>query len=97
VAIWGNGTIAVISNGSIEKTYSTICSSNLASISVDSFGYLALSCSGHIKIFLYDTNMQYKNKSMHLEAFAFGGVYDARFDTNNRLAICGITNVAIYN
>jgi hypothetical protein len=92
VAIWGSGAVSVISNGTIENTYSTICSSNLAGISVDSFGYLALSCRGDSKVFLYDTNMQYTNKSI-----AFGSVYDARFDTNNKLAICGGTNVAIYN
>jgi hypothetical protein len=36
--------------------------------------------------------MQYSNKSI-----AFGGAFDARFDSNNKLAICGGTNVAIYN
>jgi hypothetical protein len=92
VAIWGNGIIAVISNGTIEKTYPAKCSSNLAGISVDAFGYFALSCSGNGQVFLYDTSMQYTNKSI-----AFGGVYDARFDTNKKLGICGGTNAAIYN
>jgi hypothetical protein len=36
--------------------------------------------------------MNYTNKSI-----AFGGVTDARLDPNKRLAICGGTNVAIYN
>jgi hypothetical protein len=92
VGIWGSCAVSVISNGTIENTYSTICSSNLARISIDSFGYFALSCSGNSKVYLYDTNMQYTNKSIGL-----GGAFDARLDTNCRLAICGGTNVAIYN
>ena len=64
VARVSSAMVAIISNGTIEKTYSTKCSSYLAGISVDAFGYFALSCSGNGQVFLYDTNMQYTNKSI---------------------------------
>ena len=95
VALYANANIAVISNGVVENTYPTVCSGTFNRISVDSFGYFALSCYGDGQIYLYDSNIQYTNKSIE-----FGGVYDARLDTNNRLAICGGTSwgsIKIYN
>ena len=53
-------------------------------ISVDSFGFFALSCYEDAKVYLYDVNLKYASKSI-----VFGNVYDARIDTNNRFAICG--------
>jgi hypothetical protein len=75
----------------IGNTYSTQCSSALGRILVDSLGYFALSCYGDAQVYLYDSNMQYTNKSIGI-----GNVNNARLDTNKRLAICG-SNVAIYN
>ncbi len=89
---WGSSAVSVISNGTIKNTYSTICSTNLAGISVDSFGYFVISCSRNSSVYLYDSNMNYTNKSI-----ALGDAFDARLDTNSRLAICGGKNVAIYN
>jgi hypothetical protein len=93
VTIWIDGTVAFISNGTIVNTYSTICESLLSRISVDSYGYFAISCNGKNQTYLYDSNMQYTNKSIQLGV----NINDARLDTNNRLAICGGKNVTIYN
>ncbi len=46
VSLNNNGNVAVISNGVIENTLLTLCSSGLYRLSVDSFGYFALSCYG---------------------------------------------------
>jgi hypothetical protein len=92
VAMYHSVNVIVISNGTIENSYSTQCYGSLARISVDSFGYLALSCNGNGQVYLYDSNMKYTNKSI-----GFVDGWDARLDTNNRLAICGVTNVAIYS
>ncbi len=93
VAIYNNNyNVAVISNGVIENTYLTQCSSYLVRISVDSFGYFALSCENG-QAYLYDSNMQYTSKSIGIGAW----VGNVNFDTNNRLAVCGWTNVNIYN
>ncbi len=86
------GKIIEISNNGTVKTYSTKCANQLSSLSVDSFGYFALSCEGSSQVYIYDSNMQYTNKSI-----AFVDAFDARLDTNSRLAICGGPNVAIYN
>jgi hypothetical protein len=91
VAIYGNGNIVVISNDVIENTVSSVCTAILPRISVDSFGYFALSCSGDSNIYLYDSVMQYTNKYI-----AFNGIMDARFDTNDRFAICGGSNLKFY-
>jgi hypothetical protein len=91
VAVFNNGNVVIISNGVIENTYSTMCSQNLDRVSIDSFGYIALSCSWSGQVYLYDSNMNYTNKSI-----SFGGVCDARLDTNKRLTICGGTNVVFY-
>ena len=56
------GYVAIISNGMIENTFTTVCFGRLASISVDSVGYFALSCAGDGKVYLYDSNMQYTSK-----------------------------------
>jgi hypothetical protein len=62
------------------------------SISYDSFGYFAQSCWSDNKVYIYDSNMQYTNKSI-----ALTGVIDARFDSNKRFAVCGGASVKIYN
>ncbi len=91
VALNDYGNIAVISNGVIENTHSTICSGSLARISVDLFGYFALTCYGDGQVYLYNSNMQYTSKSI-----GFAYVNDARLDTNRRLAVCGRDTVIIY-
>jgi len=93
VALYNNGNVTVISNGTIENIYPTACLAPFYSISVDSFGYFALSCYGNGQVYLYDSNMQYTSKSIGLGE----NVNDPRLDTNNRLAICGGTNITIYN
>ena len=84
---------AVISNGSIENIYPTVCLTNLYRISVDSFGFFALSCNGNGQVYFYDSNIEYTNKSIGFGA----NVLHARLDTNNGLAICGGAYVKIYN
>ena len=94
VALWNNGNVAVISNYIVEKTFSTVCPGSLSRISVDPFAYFALPCYNNNQVYIYYTdNMQYTNKSI---GFA-SAVSDARLDTNNRLVLSGVTNVAIYN
>ena len=39
-----NANVAVISNGVLSNTFFSRCSTSLAGISVDSYGYFALSC-----------------------------------------------------
>jgi hypothetical protein len=92
IVFWNTHNVAIITNGVNKTLYSTKCSSNLAGISVDAFGYFALSCASNSQVYLYDKNMQYTNKTI-----AYGGAFDARLDTNSRLAICGGASVAIYN
>jgi len=93
VALYNNDNVAVISNGTIENIYPTVCLAPFYSISVYSFGYFALSCYRNSQVYLYDSNMQYTSKSIGLGE----NVNDPRLDTNNRLAICGGKNVTIYN
>jgi hypothetical protein len=92
VTILNPGNVAIISNGVIVYTFPTMCSQGLFSISDDSFGYLALSCWGDNEVYIYDSNMQYMNKSIEL-----GSVRDGRLDTNKRFAICNDNTVKIYN
>ncbi len=76
VALNLNG-IAIISSNLTINTFPTICSEGSLSISYDSFEYFALSCWGDNIVYIYDSNMQYKNKSI-----GFFSPFDARFDTN---------------
>jgi hypothetical protein len=92
VAKYYSLNVAVISNGVVENTYPTVCSNALIRISVDSFGYFALSC-GNGQAYLYDSNMQYTSKSIGIGVW----VGNVKFDTNNRLAVCGSTVVKIFN
>jgi hypothetical protein len=93
VAIYiNNYNVAVISNGIIENTHLTQCSSYLIRISVDSFGYFALSCENG-QAYLYDSNIQYTSKSIGIGVW----VGTVNFDINKRLAVCGSKNVNIYN
>ena len=80
VAIKDYGNVAVILNSVIENTYSTVCSGSLARISVDSFGYFALSC-GDGQAYLYDSIMQYASKSIGIGV----SIENVRLDTNNRV------------
>jgi hypothetical protein len=83
--------VTVISNYTVEKEFSTKCSGHLVSLSVDFLGYFALSCNNDNKIYIYDSNMHYTNKSV-----VFGNVFDARLDTDNKFAMCGGSNVKVY-
>jgi hypothetical protein len=91
VSLWDDGTVVVISNGLIENQYSTQYSINLARVSVDAFGYIALSCPGDGCVYLYDSIMQNTNKNI-----AFPGIFDARLDLNDELISCGDQNVKLY-
>ena len=91
VVIYLTSNVAVISNGVIENTFPIQCY-HLASISVDSFGYFALSCEGDGKAYIYDSSMNYTNKYIGLDF-----VLDARLDINNYFAIGGQKNVKIYS
>jgi hypothetical protein len=92
VSLNNDGNVAVISNGVIENTFSTLCSSGLYRLSVDSFGYFALSC-GNGQAYLYDSNMLYTSKSIGIGVW----IGNVKFDTNNRLVVCGETVVKIFN
>jgi hypothetical protein len=93
VASYYTGNVAVISNNLIvTTTYLSRCLGPLGAISVDSFGYFALSCGGDGKVYIYDSNMNYTNKFI-----SFENVLDARLDINTNFAICGGWNVKIYS
>jgi hypothetical protein len=93
VASYFNGYVAVISSNLIvTTTYQSRCSVYLGAISVDSFGYFALSCKGDGKVYIYDSNNNYTNKFI-----SFDYVLDARLDINTNLAVCGGRNVKIYS
>ncbi len=89
--IYAAGSIGVstISNGIVNK-FSAIPS--LHRISYDSYGYFAQASWSNSKVYIYDSNMKYTNKSI-----AFAGVNDARFDTNQRFVICSEGSIKIYS
>ena len=91
VGEWNTGIIVVITNGTVA-TYASKCTSELSNINVDSAGYFVISCHSNGIAYLYDSNLQYTNKST-----AVSGIFDTNLDLNNRLAICSLTNVFIYN
>jgi hypothetical protein len=94
VVSWYSGKISVFSDvGVAGDSNPTQCSSGLASISVDSFGYFALSCYDSNLAYIYNSSLQYTGKSIGLT-----NVFATRLDTNYRFGICGsINNVKIYN
>ena len=96
VSVWHTGNVVVIKNdGLVESVHETVCLTQFSRISVDSFGYFALSCARDGHVYLYDSSMQYTNESI---GFSENGlIWDARLDTNDRLAICVGLNVYIYN
>ncbi len=76
----------------VESVNPTQCSSGLAGISVDSFGYFALSCHDSNSVYIYSASLQYTGKSIGLtNAFA------TRYDTNYRLGISVLNNVKVHN
>jgi hypothetical protein len=92
VAIWGNGNVGVITDGSNQvQSFATECPSILSSISVDFYGYLALSCSGNSQVYIYDSSITYQSKSKGIN------IFDARLDSNGRFATCWGSSVTIYN
>ena len=91
VVLFYSGYVAVILNGVLQNSFSTECSVLLTGVSIDPFGYFALSCWGDNKVYIYDSNMQYTNKSI-----THKNVMDTRLDTNNRLTMCGGANVVVY-
>ena len=78
--------IVKISIASIAKTYSTTCLLSV-SINADSFGYFAFACTS---LCVYDSTFRFTYKCLSVTAI------DARFDTNNRLAICTVNDVYVY-
>jgi hypothetical protein len=93
VVSWYSGKLSVISDvGVNEGSNPTQCSSGLAGISVDSFGYFALSCYDSNFVYIYNSNRQYTNKSIGIS-----NAMATRLDTNYRFGICGSNNVKVYN
>ncbi len=88
---WTANKLAVIDGSTQIQYVLTQLSYDFVGISVDEFGYFALSCYD-FNVYIYDSNLTYTNKLI-----GFDVVRDARLDTNNRLAICGGSNVAIYD
>ena len=69
----------------------TLCPSGGANINFDSVAYFSISCNGNGISYLYDTSLQFTNKSIK-----FDGIFDANYDSSNRLAMCGTNGVAVY-
>ncbi len=85
-------SIAIISSNLTLNLFPNIYSQGSLYISYDSFGYFAHSCWRDNKVYIYDSNMHYKNKSIE-----FLIPMDARFDSNKRFSICGAATVKIYS
>ena len=89
---WLNSNyISVIQNGNVINNFTTLCSQMLSSITVDSYGYLALSCRSNNILYLYHVNGSYMNKY-----FSLANLFYANYDTQNRLAIDGINKIFVY-
>jgi hypothetical protein len=63
VVSWYSGKLSVFSDvGVAGDSNPTQCSSGLACISVDSFGYFALSCYLSNLAYIYNSSLQYTGK-----------------------------------
>ena len=94
--IASSNQVAVIQNGWVSN-YFTIsqCSTiqnTMDSITVDSFGYLAFSCTKNNLIVIYDWNGNYMNKSVS----TLNTPYISAIDSNGRFVIMAYSSLDIY-
>jgi hypothetical protein len=89
-----NKIIKLLANGTITSEYETIClssSNQIASITIDSFGYLAVSCNSDGKILLLDYNLNYLNQYLTTSA-----PYVTAIDSYGRFVIMTANGLEIY-
>ena len=89
VSYWsGSSNISVINNGN----FTTLCPEKLISLTVDSFGYMAVSCQNNSILYLYHVNGSYMNKSISTATLLFYANYDAQ----NFIAIGANNKIFVY-
>ena len=87
-----NGYIEVFKNEKSISYQSTVCS-HLYAISLDIYGYLIVSCFIDSKLYLYDVNGNYQNKSIELPGKPFYVTYDSQ----GRITVAAQTKLAVYS
>jgi hypothetical protein len=90
-----NKIIKLLINGTITSEYETICLSSylqIASITIDSFGYLAVTCNADGKILLLDYNLNYLNQYL----ITSNGPHVTSIDSYGRFVIMTGDGLEIY-
>ena len=83
----------MIQNGIVINSFTTLCLSQLVSLTVDSNGYMAVSCQIPNTLYLYHVNGSYMNKYISV---AYLLIY-TNYDAQNLMAIGATSKIIVYN
>ena len=92
----GSSSISVIQNGIVIENITTLCFSQLVSLTVDSNGYMAVSCQIPNTLYLYHVNGSYMSKSISIIPSSPGSLFYANYDSQNRLAVGANSKIIVY-
>ena len=95
-SVLNNNQVLVIQDGLVTKYFTVnqcpIAKSQISSITVDSFGYLAMSCFASNQVVVYDSNGNYMNTSTSTSP----NPYITAIDSKGRFVLMSSTSLDIY-
>ena len=90
-----NGNIWILKNETVSTNFFTMCT-NIYSILIDPFGFIAVECST-FEIYVYSTNGSYTSVSWMNLLNLVQAPLDIDFDSNGNIAVSGTNGVYLIN